>query len=205
MAKVNLPLDLWQALRKGVHSSPRLTLQTLPFPRLLSEARLHQHIQPDRSEGGSMLEGIRVLDLSRFLSGPHATLLLAGLGAEVIRIDDPRHGDPTFSTPPFVGPEGVSLRRTNAADIGLAYLKRCRSKKAITLDLKKPAGRALFLSLIKQADVVVENFRPGVMQRFDLDFAELHRANHPHRPLLDQRLRRDRPPVPACRCVRKIF
>jgi crotonobetainyl-CoA:carnitine CoA-transferase CaiB-like acyl-CoA transferase len=51
-----------------------------------------------------MLEGIRVLDLSRFLSGPHASLLLAGLGAEVIRIDDPRHGDPTFSTPPFLGP-----------------------------------------------------------------------------------------------------
>jgi len=124
-----------------------------------------------------MLEGIRVLDLSRFLSGPHATLLLAGLGAEVIRIDDPRHGDPTFSTPPFLGPEGVSLRRTNAAGVGLAYLKRCRSKKAITLDLKKPAGRALFLRLVKQADVVVENFRPGVMQRLDLDFAELHRAN----------------------------
>ena len=124
-----------------------------------------------------MLEGIRVLDLSRFLSGPHATLLLAGLGAEVIRIDDPRHGDPTFSTPPFLGPEGVSLRRTNAAGVGLAYLKRCRSKKAITLDLKKPAGRALFLRLVKEADVVVENFRPGVMQRLDLDFAELHRAN----------------------------
>src|SRR5215472_6876657 len=119
----------------------------------------------------------RVLDLTRFLSGPHATLLLAGLGAEVIRIDDPRHGDPTFSTPPFVGPAGVSLRRTNAADIGLAYLKRCRSKKAITLDLKKPAGRALFLRLIKQADVVVENFRPGVMQRLDLDFVQLQRAN----------------------------
>src|SRR5262252_6339604 len=130
-------------------------LQTLPFPRLLSEARLHQHIQPDRSEGGSMLEGIRVLDLSRFLSGPHATLLLAGLGAEVIRIDDPRHGDPTFSTPPFLDPEGVSLRRTK---------KRCRSKKAITLDLKKPAGRELFLKLIKLADVVDENFRPSVMQ-----------------------------------------
>src|SRR6516162_2389299 len=124
-----------------------------------------------------MLEGIRELYLSRFLAGPHATLLLAGLGAEVIRIDDPRHGDPTFSTPPFLGPEGVSLRRTNAADVGLAYLKRCRSKKAITLDLKKPAGRALFLRLVTEADVVVENFRPGVMQRLDLDFAELHRAN----------------------------
>ena len=124
-----------------------------------------------------MLDGIRVLDLTRFLSGPHATLLLAGLGAEVIRIDDPRHGDPTFSTPPFIGPKGVSLRRTSAADIGIAYLKRCRSKKAITLDLKKPAGRDLFLRLIKRADVVIENFRPGVMQRLGLDHAELHRAN----------------------------
>jgi crotonobetainyl-CoA:carnitine CoA-transferase CaiB-like acyl-CoA transferase len=104
-------------------------------------------------------------------------LLLAGLGAEVIRIDDPRHGDPTFSTPPFLGPEGVSLRRINADDVGLAYLKRCRSKKAITLDLKKPAGRALFLRLIEQADVVIENFRPGVMQRLALEFAELQRAN----------------------------
>jgi len=124
-----------------------------------------------------MLEGVRVLDLTRFLSGPHATLLLAGLGAEVIRIDDPRHGDPTFSTPPFLGPEGVALRRKSAADIGIAYLKRCRSKKAITLDLKKPAGRDLFLRLVKQADVVVENFRPGVMQRLELDFANLQRAN----------------------------
>src|SRR5436190_9132648 len=52
------------------------------------------------------LDGIRVLDLTRFLSGPHATLLLAGLGAEVIRIDDPRQGDPTFSAPPFLGPGG---------------------------------------------------------------------------------------------------
>jgi CoA:oxalate CoA-transferase len=124
-----------------------------------------------------MLEGVRVLDLTRFLSGPHATLLLAGLGAEVIRIDDPRSGDPTFSTPPFLGPEGVSLRHKSASDIGLAYLKRCRSKKAITLDLKKPRGRDLFLSLVKLADVVIENFRPGVMQRLDLDYAQLRKAN----------------------------
>src|SRR5436190_23605466 len=86
------------------------------------------------------LDGIRVLDLTRFLSGPHATLLLAGLGAEVIRIDDPRQSDPTFSAPPFLGPEGVSLRRMGASDIGPACLKRCRCKKAITLDMKQPAG-----------------------------------------------------------------
>jgi crotonobetainyl-CoA:carnitine CoA-transferase CaiB-like acyl-CoA transferase len=123
------------------------------------------------------LDGIRVLDLTRFLSGPHATLLLAGLGAKVIRIDDPRQVDPTFSAPPFLGPGGVSLRRMGPSDIGLAYLKRCRSKKAITLDLKQPAGHTLFLRLVEQADVVVENFRPGVMQRLNLDYAVMEKAN----------------------------
>ena len=88
-----------------------------------------------------MSEGVRALDQTRFLSGPHATLLLAGLGAEVIRIHDPRHGHPTFSTPPYLGPDGVSLRRSNVLDVGIAYLKRCRSKKAITADLKDPRGR----------------------------------------------------------------
>ena len=127
--------------------------------------------------GISALSGIRVLDLTRYLSGPHATLLLAGLGAEVIRIDDPRHGDPTFSAPPFLGPEGVSLQRRSPADIGMAYLKRGRSKKAITLDLKQPAGRSLFLKLVERADAVVENFRPGVLQRLGLDYAEMERAN----------------------------
>lgn len=125
----------------------------------------------------SALDDVRVLDLTRFLSGPHATLLLAGLGAEVIRIDEPRRGDPTFSAPPFLGPEGVSLRRKTPLDIGIAYLKRGRSKKAITLDLKQARGRALFLDLVKQADVVVENFRPGVMQSLDLDYPVLERAN----------------------------
>ena len=125
----------------------------------------------------SALDGIRVLDLTRFLSGPHATLLLAGLGAEVIRIDDPRQGDPTFSAPPFLGPQGVSLQRRTPADIGMAYLKRSRSKKAITLDLKQAAGRSLFFRLVEQADVVVDNFRPGVMQRLGLDYKAMQHAN----------------------------
>jgi crotonobetainyl-CoA:carnitine CoA-transferase CaiB-like acyl-CoA transferase len=123
------------------------------------------------------LKGFRVLDLTRFLSGPHATLLLAGLGAEVIRVDDPKHGDPTFSAPPFVGAEGVSLKRRSPADIGLAYLKRGRSKKAISLDLKQPQGRALLLKLVAKSDVVIENFRPGVMQRLGLDYEALKQAN----------------------------
>lgn len=65
-----------------------------------------------------MLSGVRVLDLTRFLSGPQATLFLAAMGAEVIRIDDPAIGDPVADAPPFFGPEGVSLNRRTAADLG---------------------------------------------------------------------------------------
>lgn len=144
------------------------------------ECQSRSHTQAEEHVAHSndnALKGFRILDLTRFLSGPHATLLLAGLGAEVIRIDDPRHGDPTFSAPPFVGPTGVALRKLGADDIGLAYLKRGRSKKAISLDLKRPQGRELFLKLVAQADVVVENFRPGVMERLHLEYATLQGVN----------------------------
>jgi len=138
---------------------------------------LQNHGETVTQSTTTALHGFRVLDLTRFLSGPHATLLLAGLGAEVIRIDDPKQGDPTFSAPPFVGPHGVSLQRKSTDDIGLAYLKRGRSKKSISLDLKHPKGRDIFLNLAATADVVVENFRPGVMQRLGLDYAALRAAN----------------------------
>ena len=116
-----------------------------------------------------ILDQIRVLDLTRFLSGPQATLFLAGLGAEVIRIDDPDGGDPAANAPPFFGPEGVSFERKTPHDLGLAYLKRSRAKKAVTLNLKSDEGRALFLQLVQKSDVVVENFRVGVTTRLGLD------------------------------------
>lgn len=125
-----------------------------------------------------LLDGIVVLDLTRFLSGPHCTLLLAGLGAEVIKVDDPKSGDPTAGAPPFVGDAGVSLERRSASDSGIAYLKRARGKKSITLDLKHPEGRALFLELARHADVVVENFRPGVAERLGIGFQSLKRENN---------------------------
>ena len=120
---------------------------------------------------GGPLEGVRVLDLSRFYSGPFATLLLAGYGAEVIRIDRPGQGEPAMSGPPFYGPEGASLERRHAADLGLAYLKRCRGKRAVTLDVERPEGMRLFHELLRTADVVVENFRPGVASRLGIDYA----------------------------------
>lgn len=131
--------------------------------------------RPDNSH--RILDGVRVLDLTRFLSGPQASLFLAGLGAEVIRVDDPDGGDPTANAPPFFGPEGVSFERQTPHDLGLAYLKRSRAKKAITLNLKSDEGRELFLQLVKKSDVVIENFRVGVTTRLGLSYEQLSACN----------------------------
>lgn len=126
---------------------------------------------------GGALEGCVVLDLTRFLSGPYCTLLLAGLGAEVIKIDDPASGDPTVGAPPFAGPGGVAFDRRHRDDLGLAYLKRARGKRSTTLNLKHPEGRELFLRLVERADVVVDNFRPGVAERLGIGHAVLEARN----------------------------
>lgn len=125
----------------------------------------------------SILEGTTVLDLTRFLSGPQATLLLAGLGADVIKIDDPHSGDPTASAPPFAGREGISLERSTPEDMGLAYLKRARSKRSVLLDLKSVQGREAFLRMVERADVVIENFSVGVAGRLGIDYEQLRAVN----------------------------
>ena len=124
-----------------------------------------------------ILRGVRVLDLSRFLSGPQATLFLAGMGAEVIKIDDPRGGDPTFTAPPYFGPRGVAFDRKTTEDLGIAYLKRTRGKKSISLDLKKPEGHEVLLKLVREADVLVENFKVGVTARLKIDYETLRAVN----------------------------
>jgi crotonobetainyl-CoA:carnitine CoA-transferase CaiB-like acyl-CoA transferase len=118
-----------------------------------------------------ILSGIRVLDLTQYLSGPQATLLLAGLGAEVIHIDNPATGDLTADSAPYLGPEGVSLARRTLEDLGVPYLKRARGKRAITLNLKHAEGPALFLELVRRADVVVENWSVGTAARLGVDYA----------------------------------
>ncbi|MDB5590614.1 CoA transferase [Enterovirga sp.] len=136
----------------------------------MTRSGLPQDAPPPGSSGGC-LDGIRILDLTRFYSGPFATLLLAGYGAEVIRIDRPDQGEPAMTGPPFLGRDGVSLERRDADDLGLAYLKRCRGKKSVTLNLETEAGLALFHRLLATADVLVENFRPGVTARLGIDYA----------------------------------
>ena len=124
-----------------------------------------------------ILEGVVVLDLTRFFSGPHCTLMLAGMGAEVIKIDDPKSGDPTAFAPPFDGPNGMSFEKKSESDMGLAYLKRARGKKSVTLDLKSERGREIFLAMVAKADVVIENFRAGVATRLGVDYAASRAAN----------------------------
>ena len=123
------------------------------------------------------LSGIKVLDLTRYLSGPQTTLFLGALGAEVLKIDDPHQGDPVRNSPPFFGKDGVSMSKASPLDIGIAYLKRARSKKSIELDLKSEAGINTFMRLAEKADVIVENFRVGVTKRLKIDYEQLKLKN----------------------------
>lgn len=126
---------------------------------------------------GSLLEGIRILDATTFLSGPYCTLLLAGMGAEVIKVEQPQTGDPARQSPPFAGPQGASGKPLTRDDMSFGFLKRSRNKKSVTLNLKHPQGKQLFLDLARHADVVVENFRPGIMDRLGVGYEQLREVN----------------------------
>lgn len=111
------------------------------------------------------LTGIRVIDLTRVLAGPYATMVLADLGADVIKIERPGVGDDSRSYGPYQKGESAYFMSLN------------RNKRSITLNLKQPQGKEIFLSLIKQADVVVENYRPGTMERLGLGYETLQEIN----------------------------
>src|SRR5690349_22217328 len=111
------------------------------------------------------LRGIRVLDLSRLLPGPYLTMILADMGADVVKIEDPRVGDYLRAFPPAKG--GVAGR----------FLAINRGKRSCALDLKLAAARDAFLKMVERADVVVESFRPGVMDKLGLGYATLAARN----------------------------
>ena len=127
------------------------------------------------------LDGITVLDLTRVLSGPYCTMLLADMGARVIKIEQPGKGDDTRAWgPPFLHPIAHSPRDGDPAYQGESayFLSINRNKQSVTLDFKKPDGRAVLERLIAKSDVLVENFRPGTLTRMGLDFNTLQAA-HP--------------------------
>ena len=111
------------------------------------------------------LEGIRVLDLSRMLPGPYCSMMLADLGAEVIKVEEPAVGDPTRRSPPMVAGQSAPFSQVN------------RNKKSIAIDLKKPEGRDIFLKLASTADCVLEQFRPGVVDRLGINYAVVAERN----------------------------
>ena len=123
------------------------------------------------------LDGIRVLDLTAFLAGPYATQLLGAMGAEVIRVETPGTGAGERNSNPFVGPKGLNSHRQTEEDLSMLTLRRCRNKKSITLNLKSQKGKDIFLSLVHKADVVVENFRLGAMERLGLGYDRLRDEN----------------------------
>lgn len=111
-----------------------------------------------------MLKGIRVLDLTRYFPGPFATLRLQERGAEVIKIEDKR-GDPARFMDSIEGKEGAIFRSMS------------RGKKCVSLNLKDDKDKADFMELVKTADVVIESFRPGVVNKLGVDYETLHRVN----------------------------
>ncbi len=114
---------------------------------------------------GAPLEGIRILDLSRLLPGPFCTMILADLGAEIVKVEDPVQGDYVRWLPPYIGKTGVRFLVLN------------RNKKSITLNLKDPRGVEILLELVKNYDVVVDSFRPGVLERLGVGYETASKLN----------------------------
>lgn len=123
------------------------------------------------------LEGLRVIDLTRALAGPYATLLLAGLGAEVIKVEDPRGGDLARDNSPYIGRDGIVVEKRHDDDVSISHLTRARGKYGVSLNLKSPDAGAVFADLVGQADIVVENFTAGTADRLGVGYAAARAAN----------------------------
>jgi len=113
------------------------------------------------------LQGVRVLDISQVMAGPFACMLLGDLGADVIKVEPPGSGDQTR------GSMGFRMKGPDS----LGFLNMNRNKRSIVLDLKSAAGRALLLRLAKEADILVENYRPGALKRLGLGYDEVRKVN----------------------------
>lgn len=113
------------------------------------------------------LEGVRVLDISQVMAGPFACMLLGDLGADVIKIEPPGTGDQTR------GSMGFKMKGPDS----LGFLNMNRNKRSVTLDLKSPAGKEVLLRLVNDADILLENYRPGAMKRLGLGYEQLREIN----------------------------
>ncbi|MDR1732837.1 MAG: CoA transferase [Synergistaceae bacterium] len=117
------------------------------------------------AEKGGALDGLVVLDLTRVLAGPFCSMMFADMGATIIKIEEPTKGDDTRNMGPFKNGESAY------------YMNLNRNKKGVTMNLKNPKGKQVFLDLVKKADVVLENYRPGVMEKLGLGYDSLKEVN----------------------------
>lgn len=111
------------------------------------------------------LEGVTVLDLTRVLAGPYSTMMLADMGARVIKIEEPVKGDDTRHFGPFKNDESIY------------YITNNRNKKGVTLNLRDPEAKKMFKEMVKKADIVTENYRPGTMEKLGLGYDVLKEVN----------------------------
>lgn len=118
-----------------------------------------------REMSKGLLDGVKVLDLTRVLAGPYCGMLLADMGAEVIKIEMPGRGDDARRNAPIVNGESAYFMNLN------------RNKRGMTLNLKKEEGREVFRKLVKKSDIVLENYRPGVMEKLGLGYEDLRKIN----------------------------
>lgn len=129
------------------------------------------------SQNSRPLAGIRVLDLTVALAGPYGSMLLGGLGAEVIRVEAPGGGDIARGNPPFVGKNGMNFGSREDDEVSLTILNRARNKKSITLDLKSEKGHEIAMQLAKECDVVIENMSEGTTAKLKVDYESIRRVN----------------------------
>src|ERR1700733_7205262 len=111
------------------------------------------------------LDGLRAIDPPRVVAGPFCTMMLGDMGADVLKIEEPRHGDDSRGWAPFIGGTGSFFLALN------------RSKKSVALDLKTPQGAAALRELVESADVLIENFRPGSLAELGFDYASMAGIN----------------------------
>jgi CoA:oxalate CoA-transferase len=126
------------------------------------------------------LDGITVIDLTTGLAGPYATLLLAGMGARVIKIERPVSGEGEFlgrEAAPFLGRDGISLAKKHPDDVGIGGLSRMRNKEFVCLDMKAPGSREVFYDLCRKADVLVENLSRGAAARNGASYEDVRAVN----------------------------
>ena len=112
-----------------------------------------------------------------YLAGPFCSMNLARMGAEVIKVEIPGKGDPVRGNGPFAGPKGTHTQRQTDDDISTRFLKRTQGVKSVTLDLKTPKGKQMFLDMAKECDVVLENLAPGSLRRIGLGYDEIAKVN----------------------------